>query len=206
MPLREGARRASGRNGISARRDEPDSPSPKMSMSSMKKYSAELKSSIVARMLPPNSVPIPDLVRETGIPKDTLYTWRTIHGRSQGQSTAGRAPAEQLSSAERFAVVLETASLNELELSEYCRRKGLYPDQISAWRETCQQANAGVSTKVDRARLTAHTKKIKKLEIELRRKDKALAEAAALLILQKKVYAIWAEDEDEKLTFGSGYK
>ncbi len=197
MPLREGARRASGRNGISARRDEPDSPSPKMSISSMNKYSAELKSSTIARMLPPNSVPVPDLVRETGIPKDTLYTWRTKHRRSQGQSTAGRAPAGQLSSAERFAVVLETAGLNEVELSEYCRRKGLYPDQISAWKDACQQANAGVSIKVDRARLTAQTKKIKKLESELRRKDRALAEAAALLILQKKVQAIWAEDEDE---------
>jgi hypothetical protein len=93
---------------------------------------------------------------------------------------------------------METASLNEVELSEYCRGKGLYPAQISAWRDTCTQANASLSAKVDRARLTTQAKQIKQLEAELRRKDKALAEAAALLVLQKKVRAIWEEPEDGK--------
>jgi hypothetical protein len=101
---------------------------------------------------------------------------------------------------------VETASLNEVELSAYCRRQGLYPEQISAWRDTCLQANASVSAKVDRAQHNAQTKKIKQLEAELRRKDKALAETAALLVLQKKVQAIWGEPEDEKSNSGSDRK
>jgi len=114
--------------------------------------------------------------------------------------------SDSLSSAEKFSIVMETASLNEVDLSEYCRRKGLYPEQISAWRETCMQANTTATTKVDRAKMTKQVKQIKQLEAELRRKDKALAEAAALLVLQKKVRAIWEDSEDEKSIFGSAEK
>ena len=172
----------------------------------MRHYSEEFKSSLIAKMLPPNNIPVPDLARDTGIPKDTLYTWRIKHQRSMSDPAKPQVPSGELSSAEKFSVVVETASLNEVELSAYCRRKGLYPEQISAWRESCLQANATVSPKVDRAQLSAKTKQIKQLEAELRRKDKALAETAALLVLQKKVQAIWGEPEDEKSNSGSDRK
>ena len=68
---------------------------------------------------------------------------------------------------------------------------------LSAWRETCTQAQAPLAPKADRNKLRIQTRKIKRLEVELRRKEKALAEAAALLILQKKVRAFWEEPEDE---------
>ncbi|MEA3291361.1 MAG: IS3 family transposase, partial [Pseudomonadota bacterium] len=153
----------------------------------MKQYSEEFKSSIIAKLLPPNNVSVPELARDTGIPKDTLYCWRLKHRRPTGHGGAEKVPSGNLSSTEKFSIVLETASLNEVELSEYCRRKGLYPEQIGAWRDTCTQANAAASAKVDRARLTRQAKQIRQLEVELRRKEKALAEAAALLVLQKKV-------------------
>ncbi len=172
----------------------------------MRQYSEELKSSIIAKMLPPNNIQVSDLARETGIPKDTLYYWRIKHQQSNGNGAAKPVPTGNLSSSEKFSVVMETASLNEVELSEYCRRKGLYPEQISAWRDTCQQANAVVSPRVDRTRLTILTKQIKQLEAELHRKDKALAETAALLVLKKKVRAIWGEPEDGKSSYGSDRK
>ena len=89
----------------------------------MNNYPKELKESIIARMLPPNNISIPELVRETSIPKDTLYTWRSNarKGGVPSQITA----TNGLSSEEKFNIVLETASLNEVELGEYCRRKGL---------------------------------------------------------------------------------
>ena len=171
----------------------------------MTQYSEEFKASIIAKMLPPNNVPVPQLVRDTGIPKDTLYTWRSKHRKAQGGATNEPASG-QLSSEEKFAVVLESATLNEVELGEYCRRKGLYPQQISAWRHSCLQANAPAAAKIDRTKLKAQTKHIKQLEAELRRKEKALAEAAALLVLQKKVQALWEDPEDGKSTFRSAAK
>ena len=147
-------------------------------------------------MLPPNEVAVAQLARDTGVPKDTLYSWRIKHRNSAGDVAVQPPATRELSSEEKFAVVIESASLNEVELSEYCRRKGLYPVQISAWREACTQANASQSAKVDRTKRTAQAKRIRQLEAELRRKEKALAEAAALLVLQKKVQALWEEPED----------
>ena len=164
----------------------------------MTQYSEEFKASLIAKMLPPNDVPVPQLVRETGIPKDTLYTWRSKHRKALGDVTVHPPACGPLSGEEKFTVVIESASLNETELSEYCRRKGLYPAQISAWRDACTQANALQTPKPDRTQLKAQVKHIKQLEAELRRKDKALAEAAALLVLQKKVRALWGEPEDGK--------
>ena len=95
------------------------------------KYPEEFKANIIAKLLPPNNVSVPDLVKETGIPRHTLYMWRNKYRPVQGSTVAGQGQQSGvLSSEEKFAIVLETASLNELELGEYCRRKGLYPEQI----------------------------------------------------------------------------
>ena len=158
-------------------------------------YSAELKDSIVAKMLPPHNVSVPQLVRETGIPRDTLYGWRS-RALSRGTATvAGTVPLGSWSSEEKFFAVVETASLNELEVGEYCRRKGIFPEQLAAWRETCRQANAALPSKAERAERRSEREKVQHLTQELQRKDRALAEAATLLILQKKVRAIWEASE-----------
>ena len=161
-------------------------------------YSAEIKANIIARMLPPNNADVPDLAKETQIPKDTLYCWRSKARKNAEGAAVVATPAGELGSEEKFAMVVETAALNETELSEYCRRQGLYAQQLEAWRTSCRQANTAVSAKADRAKVREHKLQIKTLERELRHKEKALAEAAALLVLQKKVRAIWMEPEDEK--------
>jgi len=172
----------------------------------MTHYSEEFKASIIAKMLPPNNVGVPQLEKETGISRNTLYTWRIQHRKSQDAIQASRPIPGELSSEEKFTAVIESASLNEVELSEYCRRKGLYPEQIQAWSKTCMQANAAVTNKADKTRIKKQARQLKQLESELRRKDKALAETAALLVLQKKVQAIWGDPEDEKSHYGSGRK
>ena len=106
----------------------------------MNPYPEELKASLIARMLAPSNVNVAELARETGIPKDTLYTWR--RNAHKGDAPAPGKPCDGLSSEQKFHVVLEAASLNEIELGEYCRHKGLFPQQISAWREVRRQAHA----------------------------------------------------------------
>jgi len=172
----------------------------------MKTYSSELKDSIVAKMLPPNNVGVPQLAAQTRIPRDTLYGWRREALGQARRPQASPAPAGTLASEEKFAVVVETASLNELELGAYCRSKGLFAEQISAWRETCQQANAPLASKSERAERRAERAEIVRLGRELQRKDRALAEAAALLVLQKKVRAIWEEPEDARFPMNGAFK
>ena len=94
--------------------------------------------------------------------------------------------------------MLETAALSEIELSEYCREKGLYPEQVKEWKLSCIACNQTQAQQ--RKQLTqerkADRKRIKELEKELKRKDAALAETAALLVLIKKLNAYWGKDED----------
>jgi len=106
---------------------------------------------------------------------------------------------ESWSGENKLAVVIETSALNEQELAEYCRRKGLYPEQIQRWREAAAGGNDDTQrlSPAERRELQAERKKTRRLEKELRRKDKALAEAAALLVLEKKARAIWGDDGDD---------
>ena len=107
--------------------------------------------------------------------------------------------AEVWSSKDKFGVVLETAQLNEAQLAEYCRSKGLYVEQIAQWRVACQEANASTveRNREQREQSQSDRKEIKQLKKELQRKEKALAEAAALIILRKKAQAIWGEPEED---------
>jgi len=110
----------------------------------LKHYSAQRKESALKKMMPPSNIPITKLSIEMGIGESTLYNWRK-EAVNKGYLVPGDGKnAEQWSSANKFSVVLETASLNQAELAEYCRRKGLYAEQIAAWRSACMDANANV--------------------------------------------------------------
>jgi hypothetical protein len=104
-------------------------------------YSPERKSAVLKRMLPPNNVAIRQLAHEEGISEATLHKWRAeARGKGQLMPDANAGP-EGWSSRDKFAAVLETAALNEADLGEYCRKRGLYSAQIAAWRSACEQAN-----------------------------------------------------------------
>ena len=165
----------------------------------MKRYPQERKEAVIERMMPPNNVPVSVLAQETGISDVTLYHWRK-QARSGGLVVPGDGKnPENWSAQDKFAVVLETAALSEAELAEYCRKKGLYAEQVAAWKDNCMQANATAIEQAEAAKdqSRAARKEIKDLKRDLRRKDKALAETAALLVLRKKANAIWGTEEDE---------
>lgn len=89
-------------------------------------------------------------------------------------------------------MVVETAALSEVERGEYCRKRGLYAEHLQAWRRAGEQANRGTPAAGSGER-AAERRRIRELEAELQRKDKALAETAAWLVLRKKAQAIWGE-------------
>lgn len=142
---------------------------------------------------------IAQLSKEEGISDVTLYTWRK-HAREKGLDVPDqKSKGGQWSSAAKFAVVLEAASMTATQLSRYCRQKGLYAEQIAEWKYNCLEANARTesASKAQSVHRKQDKQRIKQLEKELRRKEKALAETAALLVLRKKYNALWQQDEDE---------
>ena len=162
------------------------------------RYSPEFKEAMLRRMLPPNNESITKIAKEEGINEQTLRNWRD-KARKEGVAAPGtNAQSDDWSTQDKFLIVVETASMNETELAEYARKKGLYVEQIKAWKDACMNANGGIAKEAAKynRELKESEKERKKLEKELQRKEKALAEAAALLVLSKKATAIWGDPED----------
>lgn len=156
------------------------------------RYTAAFREWAVAQMMPPLNHSVVELARRSGVTAATLRTWQDA-ARAQGKIMARSSkPGDRWSSSDKFRMVLETAPLSEVELSAYCRRKGIYPEQIAQWRQACELANgtmadpAGLSP----AAVKAQAKRLKQVERDL-------AEARALLVLRKKAEAIWGKDAEE---------
>jgi len=165
----------------------------------MPRYSAERKEAVLKKMLPPYNMTVTEVSREEGISEQTLYNWRK-QAKQQGQVVPGSKPTPDHWSAEtKFAVVMETAALSESELSQYCREKGLYPEQVHHWKAECMQGfqSSAQQQKTLKQQIKADRAKIKQLKRELREKEKALAETAALLVLRKKLHALWDHEDEE---------
>lgn len=162
-------------------------------------YSSELKEALLRGMLPPNNESITKISREEGISEQTLRNWRD-KARADGTAAPGTdAVPDDWSTQDKFLIVVETASMSEAELAEYARKKGLYVEQIKAWRDACMNANGGVAKQAAELskKLKESERANRQLQKELERKEKALAETAALLVLRKKADAIWGDPEEE---------
>ena len=162
------------------------------------RYSQERKQAVLAKLAPPHKRTVREVADEEGISEATLYNWRKQARLDGGLFPDAGADPEGWTAREKFTAVMETAALNESERAEYCRRRGLYPQQIIAWRTACESAAdwAGERGRQQAAVDRDVRREVRSLKRELQRKEKALAETAALLTLSKKARAIWGEGED----------
>lgn len=145
----------------------------------------------MARLLPPESAAAEAVAREIGVSVDTLERWRS-------EAMAKPARERTWTAAARLEAVIATATLDEAARSAWCREHGVYPQQLQQWRDSATQALAQPQEQGASAQQTKQDRRrIKELERELRRKEKALAETAALLVLSKKLEAIFHTDKGE---------
>lgn len=166
----------------------------------MPRYSEERKAAVLKKLLPPMNRTVVSVSVEEGISDVTLYSWLK-QCRQKGMPVPGnRNTGEDWSPEAKLAVVIETAAMSEAELGAYCREKGLYPEQVQRWKEACLQ---GAGTQEDQEKAAQKQqresrKTIKQLKAEVRRKDRALAETTSLLVLSKKLGALYGEDPDNE--------
>ena len=163
----------------------------------MTHYSKELKQKIINDMSPPNSLKIPELVTKYNVPKQTLYSWRK-RAVEQGQLVNGESDSNKWRNEVKLAAIIETAVMTQAEKAEYCRIKGIYLEQLDQWRIACLSGFniVPVINARQKAEKIKKDKQIKKLEKELNRKEKALAEAAALMVLSKKYRHHFLDEEN----------
>jgi transposase len=161
-------------------------------------YTKEFKDSILKKLEESDTYTLTSLSEEVGVPRTTIYQW-IKKAEADKNKPAVIKPTHKWTSEDKFHVVLETAPLSEAELSEYCRRKGIYVDDVKTWRNQCLKANLNEKedSKELKESLKAEKELNKELQKELRFKEKALAETAALLVLRKKANAIWGDPEEE---------
>lgn len=153
----------------------------------MARYGVTYKQQAVARLLPPESSPVAVVARELGVGEETLERWRAeALAQPKGERT--------WTAAARLEAVIVTAALEESAKNAWCREQGLYPSELEGWRHTAVAALATPQEGRATPQETRQAKqRIQELEREIRRKDKALAETAALLVLSKKLSAVFGE-------------
>ena len=106
----------------------------------MSKYSTERKAAILKKLLPPESRPVREVSIEEGIHFQTLYSWLNIARDRESSVPDKYLPITNWSAEMKFSVIVETASFTEEELSQYCREKGIYPEQVKTWKIECLQS------------------------------------------------------------------
>jgi transposase-like protein len=160
------------------------------------RYSEGLKKTVVRRMLPPESRTAAELSAEYGMSENTIYAWKKSVIAGTIESDGSQLPPRERSAAEKLKTVLESKRVPEEQYGEWLRSMGLHSEHIPLWE---QELETIVSEKQEKqARESkASAKRVRELERELARKEKALAEMAALLTLKKKAEALWGESEDD---------
>jgi transposase-like protein len=178
-------------------------------------YSEVFKRKMVQRMCGPEALSATALAKQVDVPQTTLSKWLRLAGQKPAyvypndpnrcvpvNAMKPRRP-EEWPAEEKLKTVLEAQGLSDEQLGIFLRQKGLHETHLERWR---QQMIEGLQPKAPAKKSQSHPgdlKRIRALEQELRRKDKALAETAALLVLKKKVQEIWG-DADEHTTGNNG--
>ena len=139
----------------------------------------------MARLLPPESASVDEVAREVGVGAQTLQRWLGDALSRPARERAWTAPA-------RLEAVITTACLDEAARSAWCREHGVYPQQLEQWRSSATQALAEPEeARASPQQTRQDRRRIKELEREVHRKDRALAETAALLVLSRKLEAVF---------------
>ena len=125
-----------------------------------------------------------------GVDPRTLQRWR-----ADALANGSGAGTPRWTAAARLQAVIVTAAMDEATRSAWCREQGLYPAELDAWKRDAI-AGLGEPRASSAAEAREDRRRVKELERELHRKDKALAETAALLVLAKKLRAVFHNDED----------
>ena len=143
---------------------------------------------------------VEQVAKRHGIGHSTLTRWmvEVKQGRltRQNASLPQEKQPQDWTPAEKFQALVDTAGLNEQDQGRYCRQHGLFEHHLTQWKQECMATRDNERDAKLKAENRALKDENKRLQRELHRKEKALAEAAALMILKKKAQAMFGLDED----------
>ena len=162
-------------------------------------YSVEFKKAAVQKLILRGSKTVAAICQELGVSTPSIYEWKRFYAIDDGMKRSPKRP-QDWSAAEKFQAVMEFSQLNEQEQGEFLRREGLHTDHIEIWKKQMQGGLETGGTAISReakAEASQLKAEINDLKKDLQRKDRALAETTALLVLKKKANLLWGNGEDE---------
>lgn len=159
------------------------------------RYSLAFKQSVLRRVLPPNNESVVSVSDELGVTANSIYLWIKKAGNGTLNRDGEVAPNKR-GPREKFRLLLESKSLDPEKQGEWLREHGLHSEHINQYEQELREIVEDKNEKM-KEEMRILKQQNKELKKELRRKDKALAETAALLTLKKKAEEIWGDDEDE---------
>lgn len=165
----------------------------------MPRYNPQFKQQAVEKALSRSAEKtLQEVATELSIGYSTLQKWMRQSKQGQLEIVTASDHQEQRpqdwSLSQKFEAIMDCHAFSADEISAYCRERGIYPHHLSAWKQSFLSDNSGTDSKTQCRQLK---KDVKRLESELNRKDKALSETAALLVLSKKCQAFWTETKDD---------
>ncbi len=164
----------------------------------MRRISTETKEAILKKVINRGEETIESVANANSVSRSALNKWlkhyRETDELSNKHSRSATPPHFDRSM--QFNHLINTANLDEESLGAYCRHHGLYSHQLQQWKELFMSDDETKKAATNKAELKGLKAENKQLKQELRRKEKALAEASALLILKKKAHLIWGDAED----------
>jgi transposase-like protein len=171
-------------------------------------YSTRFREKMVQKMLGPDGRSATSLAAQAGVSPSTLSRWleeaKLASMTPKKKPSSGSSATKRWTPAEKLRVVREAMALDEASLGALLRREGLHQADLDRFRqEVLAAADEGFSARGKRSGPNPEQKRLKQLEKELARKDKALAEAAALLVLRKKAETLFPSEEEGENTSGS---
>lgn len=157
-------------------------------------YSKEFRDSVILKVMNRGSRKISDVCEQEGVSKGSVTNWL----RASGSVISMKKKPRKWSAEEKLEALSKTRNMADTELGVYLRQEGLHSHRLTEWRADALKSLDGASAKPQKPKADERDQKIAALERDLLRKDRALAEASALLILQKKVQLIWAKNDEEE--------
>ena len=166
-------------------------------MRSYKNYSEDFKKAAIQKLLSPNGPGATRLSEDLDLHISTLYSWKQKYASSQLMKKSNK---KEWTPEQMLEAIIKTASMSEQELGEYLRSNGLLSSELEAFK------SGFINFKKEKKRgrpqldpeLVTLRKENKKMESDIKRKDRALAEYSARVILLKKSHEIWGTNEDDE--------
>ena len=168
-------------------------------MREVTRYSTSIKESFLTKSLGANGPSVVELAREFNIPLSTAYTWIRMN-KDKNDKILKNEPSRSgsKSASEKLQAIFDTLNKTDEERGAYCREHGIFPHHLDEWQEEAlKNALQPSSTKQSKAELQKVLNEVNRLKGDLHRKDKALAEVSALLILKKKADLLWGVEEED---------